>query len=56
MALREITSLSIRRDVKERAVEAVKRGIFPGIRSLSGLVEFALEEVLKKVEKSLEEV
>jgi len=45
---KEVTSLYIRRDIKERAIEAVKKGAFPGINSLSNLVEFALEKVLNK--------
>ena len=45
---KEITNLYIRKDIKEKAVEAVRRGVFPGINSLSNLVEFALEKVLNK--------
>ena len=45
---KEITNLYIRRDIKERAVEAVRKGVFPGINSLSSLVEFALENILKE--------
>ena len=45
---KEITNLYIRRDIKERAVKAVRKGVFPGINSLSSLVEFALENILKE--------
>ena len=45
---KEITTLSIRKDIKKRAIKAVKKGVFPGINSLSNLVELALEEILKR--------
>jgi len=43
---KEITNLTIRKDIKEKAVNAVRKGEFPGISSLSGLVELALEKIL----------
>lgn len=43
-----ISSMSIREDLKERAENAVKDGKFPGITSLSGLIEYALEKILPK--------
>ena len=46
---KEVTTLSIRKDIKKRAIEAIQKGRFPGINSLSNLVEYALENVLKKV-------
>ena len=45
---KEVTNLYIRKDIKERATKAVKKGVFPGINSLSSLVELALEEILKE--------
>mgnify|MGYP000032267508 CR=1 FL=1 len=47
---KEVTNLSIRRDIKHRAVKAVKNGLFPGINSLSALVEYALQKVLEAVQ------
>lgn len=44
-----ITSMSIRQDLKERAEKAVEKGTFPGVTSLSGLIEYALEKILKGV-------
>jgi len=46
--IKEPTTLSIRRDIKRRAIEAVNKGLFPGISSLSGLVEYALQSILDK--------
>ena len=43
---KESTNLYIRRDIKEKAVKAVRKGVFPGINSLSSLVELALENIL----------
>jgi len=45
-----ITSMSIREDLKERAEKAVQAGKFPGVSSLSGLIEYALEKILQKEE------
>jgi len=45
---KEVTNLYIRKDIKERAIEAVKKGVFPGVNSLSNLVELALENILKE--------
>ena len=45
---KEVTNLYIRKDIKERATKAVKKGVFPGINSLSSLVELALEEILRE--------
>lgn len=47
---KEVTNLSLRRDIKERANKAIDAGHFPGIGSLSGLVEKALGELLNKTE------
>ncbi|RLI99418.1 MAG: hypothetical protein DRP08_07195 [Candidatus Aenigmatarchaeota archaeon] len=44
---KESTNLYIRRDIKEKAIKAIKSGIFPGINSLSSLVELALEDILR---------
>ena len=49
---KEITNLSLRKDIKEKAVEALNKGKFPGIFSLSGLVELALDELLKALKVS----
>jgi len=45
---KETTTLNIRKDIKERAVEAIRKGAFPGINSLSSLVELALDKILKE--------
>ena len=45
---KETTTLNIRKDIKERAVEAIRKGTFPGINSLSSLVELALDRILKE--------
>ena len=45
---KETTTLNIRKDIKERAVEAIRKGTFPGINSLSSLVELALDKILKE--------
>ena len=45
---KKVTNLYIRKDIKERAINAIKKGVFPGINSLSSLVEFALENILKE--------
>jgi hypothetical protein len=47
---KEVTNLSLRKDIKERANKAVDTGKFPGINSLSALVEKALEELLNSKE------
>ena len=44
-----VSSMSIRQDLKERAERAIEAGKFPGISSVSGLIEYALEKVLKEV-------
>jgi len=44
---KEVTNLYIRKDIKERAKEAIQKGVFPGVNSLSNLVEIALENILK---------
>ena len=46
---KEVTNLSLRKDIKERAIKAIKNGDFAGICSLSGLVEKALEELLNRI-------
>jgi len=47
---KEATNLYIRKDIKKKSIEAIKNGEFPGINSLSSLVELALKEVLKSIE------
>lgn len=44
------TCINIRKDLKKRALKAIDKGKFPGISSLSGLIEQELEDVIKKVE------
>ena len=51
---KEVTNLTIRKDIKTRAIETVNQGFFPGISSLSGLVELALERVLNSKEVPVE--
>jgi hypothetical protein len=46
---KETTNISIRKDIKDRAVKAVDDGKFPGISSLSSLIEVALDEILKTI-------
>jgi len=43
---REKAAIRIRSNVKERAIAKIDNGDFPGICSLSGLVEKALIEIL----------
>lgn len=50
MAKKVVSSMNIRTDLKERAEKAVEDGQFPGITSLSGLIEYALEKILNKKE------
>lgn len=46
---KEITSLSIRKDIKKRSDEALERCLVPGgVGNFSGLVERALEEFLDR--------
>jgi len=52
---KEITSISLRKDLKRRAKEAIEAGAFPGIFNFSGLVEYALLKVLPKEAKSREQ-
>jgi len=51
MANRIVTSISIREDLKKRAEQTVEKGEFPGVTSLSGLVEYALEKILEKTKE-----
>ena len=44
---KEQTNLRIRTDIKDRGVKAISKGLFVGINDLSGLVEFAVDEILK---------
>jgi hypothetical protein len=44
---KEQTNLRIRTDIKERGNKAVSKGLFVGINDLSGLVELAIDEILK---------
>ena len=39
---RVVTSFSIREDLKRMAERAIEAGLFPGITTLSGLIEHAL--------------
>jgi len=48
MMARVVSSFSIRKDLKEAAEKAIDEGLFPGITSLSGLIEYALKKVLKE--------
>ena len=43
---KEQTNLTLRKDIKERAIKAIDKGLFSGINSLSSLVEIALVEKL----------
>lgn len=52
MSNKVISSMSIREELKERAEKAVEQGKFPGITSLSGLIEYALKRVLDEKEVS----
>ena len=47
---KEPTTITIRPDLKTRANEAVSEGKFPGVNSLSGLIERALELILNSKE------
>lgn len=49
---KEPTMISLRKDIKERANKAIDTGKFPGIASLSSLIEFALDEILKTVKEA----
>ena len=49
---KEQTNLSMRKDIKERAIKSIDSGVFPGICSLTALVEKALEELLDNTEKA----
>jgi len=51
-----ITSISLRKDLKRRAKEAIETGAFPGIFNFSGLVEYALLKVLPKTKEASHEV
>jgi hypothetical protein len=44
---KEPTMISLRKDIKDRANKALDSGKFPGIASLSSLIEFALDAILK---------
>ena len=44
---KEPTMISLRKDIKERAVKALDTGKFPGISSLSSLIEVALDKILE---------
>lgn len=48
---KEVTNLSLRKDIKKRAIKAVVAGKFTGISSLSALVEVALDELLKTIKE-----
>lgn len=54
---KETTSVSMRKDIKERANGALAHGFFSGVGSLSGLIDKALEELMdrNKVPKTLEQ-
>lgn len=45
---KEQTNLTLRKDIKHRANQAVDQGVFSGVSSLTGLVERALEELLDR--------
>ena len=45
---KEVTNLSLRKDIKKRAINALNCGYFSGINSLTGLVEKALEELMDR--------
>ncbi len=55
---KEQSSLTLRKDIKKRANDALSNGYFAGINSLSSLVEKALEEILDRqgVPKTFEEI
>jgi len=55
---KEQTNLTLRKDLKNRAIGAVNNGFFTGVNSLTGLVEKALEELLDRshVPKTFDEV
>jgi hypothetical protein len=44
---KEQTNLRLRTDIKDRGNQAVSKGLFVGINDLSGLVELAVDELLK---------
>ena len=46
---RVTSSFTIREELKRQAERAIKEGLFPGITSLSGLIEYALQKVLREV-------
>lgn len=48
---KNVTTITIRRDVKKRAAEAIRTGKFPGISNFSALIEYALVELLKNVKE-----
>ena len=43
---RIVTSVSILRSLKEEAVDAAKKGQFPGVSDFSSMVELALDHLL----------
>lgn len=45
---KEQTNLTLRKDIKARAIGAVDNGFFIGVGSLTGLVEKALEELMNQ--------
>lgn len=46
------TNLTLKTDIKIRAINAVKSGKFSGISSLSALVDAALDDKLKTIEEA----
>lgn len=44
---KKAVNLYIRTDIREKALKAIDEGLFPGINSLSSLVELALEKILR---------
>jgi len=45
---KETTTLNLRKDIKTRANDALKKGCFPGIDALGALVDKALDDLLNK--------
>lgn len=44
---KETTNITMRKDLKTVATDAVEQGVFSGVGSLSGLIELALVKLLK---------
>lgn len=45
-----MTTIEIRKDLRERADQAVEKEVFTGISTLRGLIEYALEKLLNEKE------